>query len=347
MSHNEGSIYILFFLELTIFISMTLAFYNLNASQFLQTSWSKEEEISTGLFYAQMQEDKLDDFVKHLDNYPEHINVARYYPAYGDALTYLQLAAILGKDKFIDELLKRKADPSLPTSLKGNTILHLSTIPHIIKRFVDIGLDLEALNNYKMTPLLEQVFKTSLSREVILTLLKAGANVEARTHRYGFTTLHVLFMPHHLKGDQEDLLMVLNDILDHGGRVDARDKEGVTPLHVAVSVSNVRGIQILVDKAEQMGIEDFVNIKDYESGNTPLSAAYAYQSKETATQLLKLGANPLLRNKTGLSVNGSTYLKSLLSSEFARFVLYKAQKYFRLPNSCTWSLMKDEKKARV
>ena len=46
-----------------------------------------------------------------------------------------------------------------------------------------------------------------------------------------------------------------------------------------------------------MGIEDFVNIRDIEYGNTSLFTAYTYQYKEAITQLLKLGANPLLLNK--------------------------------------------------
>ena len=324
---------------LIIFVSTTFSFYNLSASQIPQALQS-EREIAR-LFYTQILRDNLDEFVKTLNNYPQHINLVIHHLIYKDFLTPLQLAAILGRDRFIDELLKRRADSFLPTLSKGNTILHISPIPHITKRFIDLELNLEALNYEKLTPLLLQVFKKELNRKVILTLLENGANVEARTHISELTALHILFRPYHLHGNQEDLLMVLNDILDHGGRVDARDKEGGTPLHFAAARNKVQAIQIFIDKAEQLGIEGFIDTKDFEFENTPLFTAYIYQAKEAITQLLKLGANPLLLNKANVSVNGNAHRESRRGSRFGKFVLDEIEKHFKLPNSCIQSLVKE------
>lgn len=337
MNCNKISFYLLCFSA--ILICTNFSFYNLNASQFLQASQSEKEREIARLFYTQILRDDLDGFVKALNNYPQYINLVIYHSGYKDFLTPLQLAVIFGKDRFIDELLKRQADSSLSTLIKKNTILHLSNIPHITKRFIDLGLNLEALNYQHMTPLLSQVFKVELNREVILTLLQAGANVRAETDITGLTALHILFRPHHIRNNQKDLLMILKDILDYNGKLVARDKRGATALHFAAARNNVQAIQILVDKAKQLRIEDFVNIRSL-NGNTPLFTAYTYQSKEAISELLKLGANPLLLNKAIVSVNGSAHRGSQ-SSRFDKFVLDEIDRFFRLPGSCLQSLVRE------
>ena len=339
MNRSKSPIYILSFL--IIFLSLTFTSHNVSSSQIHCIPQSKGEEELAKLFYTQILEDHLDEFVETLNNYPQYINIVYCYSEYKDFFTPLQLAVIFARDRFIDELLKREVDPFLPTLSKGDTVLHLSPMPHITKRFIDLGLDLEALNHQNMTPLLVQVFKKRLNRDVILTLLKAGANVEARTGISGLTALHVLFKPYHLRSDQEDLLMILKDILDHDGRVDARSKRGETPLHFAVNNNNIQAIQILVDKAEQVGIEDFVNIKDFQYGNTPLFSAYLYQAKAAISYLLKLKADPFLENKSKISVNKSARRESRRGSNFARFVLDEIRKYSELPDRCVQSLTKE------
>ena len=326
---------------LAIFIFTAFSFYNLNASQSPIVPQSKDEKILARSLYMQIKEDRLDDFVETLNIYPQYINIAYYHPIYKDFLTPLHLAVLFGRDKFIDELLKRKVEPSLPTLSKGDTIIHFSTIPHITRRFIGLELDLEALNKQNMTPLLVQASKTELNRDVIFTLLEAGVNVGARTDKNGWTALHLLFMRHHSNSHQGDLLMILQDMLKYGGRLKARDREGATPLHLAAGVNNVQAMQILVDRAQQIGIKDFIHIKDFRYENTPLFTAYTYQAKEAITYLLKLGANPLLLNKAGVSVNGEAHRVSQSGSLFGKFVLDEIQKYFKLPDSCVRLLVEE------
>ena len=341
---SQGKSLICILSSLVIFLSLTFASYNVSSSQVLIVPRSKGEKKLAKLFYMQIKKDNLDGFVKYLNQHPQYINIAYYHPKYKDFFTPLQLAVVLERDRFIDELLKREVDPFLPTLSKGNTILHISPTTHIAERFIDLGLKLEALNHQEMTPLLAQVFKRRLNRrEVILTLLKAGANVEARTDKSELTALHILFKPDHVEGYQEDLLLILQDILDYGGRVDARSRTGVTPLHFAANNNNIRAIQIFVNKAEQQGIEDFVNIRDLQYGNTPLFSAYFYQSKEAITQLLKLGANSLLLNRDNVSVNGRAHRESRRGLDFAEFVLDEIEKYFRLKDRCVQSLTEDRR----
>ena len=105
-----------------------------------------------------------------------------------------------------------------------------------------------------------------------------------------------------------------------------RTKRGEMPLHFAANNNNIQAIQILVDKAKQKGIEDFVNIKDF-NGNTPLFSAYRYQAKEAISYLLELGADPFLKNKSKVSIIKSARRGVQYSSDFDRFVLGEIEKY--------------------
>ena len=61
-------------------------------------------------------------------------------------------------------------------------------MPHIAKKVISIGLDLEARNHQDMTPLLLQTFKAYLNKELIHVLLEASANPNASVS--GWTALH-------------------------------------------------------------------------------------------------------------------------------------------------------------
>ncbi len=289
MNRNQVSIYILSFL--TIFITTTFSTYSLGLYRAKLPESPKEKRLAK-LLYEQILQDNLDVFVKILDNYPQYINIAYYHPNYDDHLTPLQSAALLGKDNFIDELLRRKVDLFPTTTNKGNSILHLSNIPRITKRFIDLTFKLEARNDQSMTPLLAQTHKTIPNKEVIHTLLEAGANPDAKTSFSELTALHILFKLRYASSHREYLLAILEDLLDHGATVDATTKRGATALHFAAGNNDVRAIRILVNRADQIGIKDsFINTQNL-FGDTPLSKAYNYQSREAITELLKLGANP-------------------------------------------------------
>ena len=304
--------------------------------QAAQKPESSQEEIAK-LFHTQIFENKLNEFVETLNNYPQYIDNVYYHSRYEDYITPLQLAAILGRDMFIDELLKRNADPSLQTPKKGNTILHLVQIPRIIQRFIDLNLNLEARNAEDMTPLLAHVDQPKPHRATIHALLEAGAKANAQTKDSGSAPLHILFKPHHLPSDQEDLMLILKDLLNHRAQLIIRDKDGSTPLHLAARSNNVRGIEILVKKANQIGLKSYINVKDSKYKNTPLAEAYVFQLEEAITELLRLKANPLIKGKRETSINGRAHRESQEGSDFAQFVLDEIDKHFQ-PRNCTSAL---------
>ena len=327
---------------LTIFILTILTSYSFALPQVARKPESTQEEEIASLFHTQILNSQLHEFVETLDTYPQYIDIAYPCPWQGDYITPLQSAAILGRDLFIDELLKREADPSLKTPKKGNTILHLVHITHIMQRFIDLDLNLEARNNQSMTPLLAHIYQRQQPPiTTIHALLEADADPNTQTKDSKLSPLHALFKSYYEKRNPENLLFILKDLLAHGARVDIKDKNGAIPLHSAANKNNVQAIRIFVDEAKKKDIVDIVNIRDSEL-NTPLFAAYQSRSRQAFTALLRRGANPLLINRSFLSVNGEAHRKIMLGSRFSRFVLNEIAKYFRPSDKCIQELIRKQ-----
>ena len=369
------------FLTITMLLFITFGYYDKGFSQTPQETQAYQQPQSHFIpqsaielrlaesIHEQIFQDNLDGFIGLLDRYPQYINIIRYYATYNNkAFTPLQLAVKLGRERFIDELLRRGVDPALPTLPEGNTLLHISSLPRITKKLIDLKrIDLETPNSEGLTPLLLQVFKTRLNRSLIHTLLENGADPNARTPSK-LTALHILFKPHHSKSHQGVLLAVLRDLLEHddievnaetndgstplhlavgsnnvpaaqmlldyGVKIYKRTNDGSTPLHLAASNNNAQLIQMLIEKIAQIENKSFINWKD-SSGNTVLFIAYTTQSRQAITELLRLGANPFLKNRLSLSVNGLAHQDSRQGSRFATFVLDEIAKYSTLSHHCT------------
>ena len=394
------------FLIIIIFIFINLVFYDLGFSHLTQMSQesqahfiphSEEEKQLAALIHRQIYRENFDEFMRLLDRYPQYINIVNFSKAYKSYLTPLQYAVRLERDRFIDELLKRGADPTLPTLSEGNTLLHISPLLRITEKLIALNrIDIETYNFQGMTPLLSQVSKTHIRRDVIYALLKAGANPNAEIPSTKMKALHILFQLPHPTSYQGILLAVLRDLLEHDKiEVNARTRSGLTPLHFAVSGNNVQAIQMLlehddievnaqtndgstplhfavnsnnvqavqmlldhgakiykrtndgstplhfaagndntqvikslIEKVDQMENKNFINWRD-SSGNTALFIAYKAQSRQAITELLRLGADPLLKNRFDISVNGKAHQDSRRGSRFAQFVLDEIDKYFQ------------------
>jgi ankyrin repeat protein len=85
----------------------------------------------------------------------------------------------------------------------------------------------------------------------------------------------------------------LKKLLSIGLDPDQTDKEGISPLHLAVETGSIDSVKILLEwKADP-------NIADHR-GVTPLHIAYSFDGMtEIIEYLLSKGANPNLRDKLG------------------------------------------------
>ncbi len=84
--------------------------------------------------------------------------------------------------------------------------------------------------------------------------------------------------------------------------IKCKNNNGETILHVLVKKCNVKGFDsVLNSLLERKDIKELINIQDKE-GNTPLHIAVINECNELAQNLIKAGANPLIKNKAGFYI---------------------------------------------
>ncbi|KAG8263197.1 hypothetical protein J6590_034882 [Homalodisca vitripennis] len=93
----------------------------------------------------------------------------------------------------------------------------------------------------------------------------------------------------------ESMINILNILLDHGAEIDCKDKDGMSPLHVALILNLTDGVEVLINRGADLNIQS-------KAGDTPLHCAAKNFNLDTVNMLLKNGANLMLRNNNGETV---------------------------------------------
>lgn len=115
-------------------------------------------------------------------------------------------------------------------------------------------------------------------------LLDEGADTELAQRNTGMTALH-----HAAKDGDWPMAKVL---VDHGARVDSRDKEGNTPLLLAARYNHANTLDYLLEAHADIEARD-------KKGSTALLLACRHDSVRGVELLLKEGANPKVKDKKG------------------------------------------------
>ena len=232
----------------------------------------------------------------------------------------------------INILLKYEIDLEISDAV-SKTPLHTAAQygnPKTINAFVKAGANLEAEDLGGAKPIHGAVKNSS---DNVMALLNAGAEVKARDHK-GHTALH--FAAAHNPSDRWmpslieniDLLIkeglkltdragetgytvmhmaavagrseVLKYIIENDKRLDmnARDKAGDTPLHIAVRMVDMNRSAIM---SEILSGGADINAKDKrgDTAFTIVASSPGNYSLEHANTLLKAGADPNVKNKLG------------------------------------------------
>jgi len=84
-------------------------------------------------------------------------------------------------------------------------------------------------------------------------------------------------------------------LLAHGAKVDARDGDGLTPLHIAAVSGHADLAGLLLDRGADR------EARDTGSGATPLFQAGAWGRKTVVELLLQRGADVNAKNQAGVS----------------------------------------------
>ncbi|XP_038623510.1 B-cell lymphoma 3 protein [Tachyglossus aculeatus] len=188
----------------------------------------------------------------------------------------------------------------------GDTPLHIAVVQGnlpAVQRLVDLFLqgrrDLDVYNHLRQTPLHLAVITTLPS--VVRLLLSRGASPMA-LDRHGQTAAH-LACEHR---SPSCLRALLEGAAPGAVGLEARNYEGLTPLHVAVNTEDPETVLYLLERGADI---DAVDIK---SGRSPLIHAVENNSLSMVTLLLQHGANVNAQMYSGSSALHSASGRGLL-----------------------------------
>lgn len=159
--------------------------------------------------------------------YSGHSDVAQAILAHEPVLSIHEGAAV-GKRSAIADALRRDPASLDSFSSDGWTALHFAAYfnhPDLVQMLIDAGADpqIESRNDEKVWPMQSALSNNSLASASLL--IKSGASLEAPPDGNGWTALHYVAS----KGQ----VQLINDFLMHGANINARTKDGKTPLTIA------------------------------------------------------------------------------------------------------------------
>ena len=218
-----------------------------------------------------------------------------------DRWTSLHRAAFYGRVELARVLLDNGANVKLETE-RGETALHIVSRGECdsqeqgastARLLLEHGVDVNARRKDSWTSLHWAAFKGRV--EVAQVLLDHGANAKLETEE-GETTLHIVSRGKY--DSQEQGVSIARLLLERGVDVNARDKIGWIPLHMAAFHGRVGVAQVLLDHGANATLET-------KNGETALHiiSRGKYdtegQGASTARLLLERGVDVNARDKIG------------------------------------------------
>lgn len=168
-----------------------------------------------------------------------------------------------GGVNFDPELLPVILDLAFP---RATTALHLAagfSSPDIVRALLEYGARLEARDRWSFTPLCQAIQSSNFENLDLLLMAKANPNVKTSK---GETPLHLV--------SRDDLgLSGVEPLLEHGARIDARMRNGRTPLFLALFYKQYHTLRILIEHKADMTLR-------YKNGDTILHLAAARCSRK-------------------------------------------------------------------
>ncbi|CAB0043965.1 unnamed protein product, partial [Trichogramma brassicae] len=303
-------------------------------------------------FSQQRRTDSSTQFSMHTDD--AHVDLAKFFFKICDELRWMVPVSIKDKSgstplhwavkcrnkKLVELLLKRSANPNF-IDQDGSTPLHYicekvddDDLAKMLFKFCDENnrrLRLDVQNKLGNTPLHEAV-ECGDKKVVVELLLRRGPSPNLANAK-GSTPLHIISN----NDDSQGLAELFFKICDDLGQtvwVDARDKEGNTPLHEAFIHRNRQLVELLVKRGADLNIANndgstflhliskYIDDEDDElvelffeiwderqqtaqidardkSGNVPLHLALEYHNNKLVELLLRRGADQSLANNYG------------------------------------------------
>ncbi len=184
---------------------------------------------------------------------------------FDDGQTPLHLAAIYGHNAIAKYLLENNADTGVQDS-SGATPLHEAVRygnVEIAKALLNSGANVNARDNLGKTPVM-LILPKDKTADIYKLLISFRADLTQKD-MFGDTVLHTASM-------LNVGASTFSILIDGGADVDARNKEGVTPLAIAVQKNDLETVKLLTVSGADIHTQDT-------NGNSPLSLALAGSSE--------------------------------------------------------------------
>jgi ankyrin repeat protein len=192
-----------------------------------------------------------------------------------DGMTALHYAAISGKVKAMEALIKHGADINAKAN-DGRTALHYAASfgkVEAMEALMKLGADKNANANDGRTALhLVAYFGQVKEMEA---LINHGADINVKDS-YGHTALYLAAISGEVKA--------MEALIEHGADINAKANDGRTVLHLAADSGEVKAKEALIEHGAD------INAKDYNGWTALHLAAYSGQVKAMEA-LMKLGAD--------------------------------------------------------
>ena len=178
-----------------------------------------------------------------------------------------------------------------PDYTAGRTPLHAvadnRNSAELVNALVALGADVNARDEFGFTPL--HGASTFGNFNAAKALIAAGADIHARTTKFGWTPLYL--------AAQNDTAKNVQALLDAGAGSDINVpsyRDGKTPLHKAAAQSEAETVKALLAAGADVHAQDSI-------GYTPLHRAAAQGKAETVKALLEAGSDIHARTRRGLT----------------------------------------------
>lgn len=171
---------------------------------------------------------------------------------FDDGQTPLHLASIMGHNAIAKYLLENNAETSVQDS-SGATPLHEAVRYgniEIARALLSAGANVNAKDNLGKTPIMLILPKDKI-KDIYSLLIKYRADL-LQKDMYGDSILHTATM---MNVDSE----ILSVLTSNGADVNARNKEGVTPLSIAVQRGDIKTVKLLTSAGADIHTKDTNN----------------------------------------------------------------------------------------
>ena len=185
---------------------------------------------------------------------PEAIAADNCFPTSSTVGLALKRATQSGQVDVLRCLVEAGAD--INTKFKGASALHEAVKVNdsdVLRYLLGVhGLQCNTLSTAQKTPVMEAACRGRV--QCLSMLLAKGCSSGSRNIR-GLTAMHCCLLPSIGTVESEDMMACLDLLYRTGGDIDAQDRYGSTPLHIAIATENLDAVVWLLRHNCRLDIE--------------------------------------------------------------------------------------------